>query len=200
MAKFSIAEAKTGRNEGLYANNPADRGGETYAGIARKHWPNWLGWIVIDEIKSIHLRGANMSLRGNWSVVNKYAKIDGGLALQDLVSNFYLQNFWLANNLDKLDSQAIANAVYDFGVNSGKARASDFLQDAYNNLNPGKPIANDKRIGKQTIAAINGQDPKKIYDEFKRLRLNFYTHLATDPTQAQFLKGWLKRLVPYEKG
>ena len=55
MAKFQIAEAITGRNEGGYANNSADTGGETYAGIARNYWPKWQGWKYIDNFHPCHL-------------------------------------------------------------------------------------------------------------------------------------------------
>ena len=36
MANFHIGHSVTMGNEGGYANNPADRGGETWMGISRK--------------------------------------------------------------------------------------------------------------------------------------------------------------------
>lgn len=39
MADFDKAHLEVMGNEGGYANNPVDAGGETYKGIARKFWP-----------------------------------------------------------------------------------------------------------------------------------------------------------------
>ena len=48
---FDNAFAHTQTNEGGYANNKADLGGETYAGISRKYHPKWSGWAIVDELK-----------------------------------------------------------------------------------------------------------------------------------------------------
>ena len=49
MAIFNSAFQITMGNEGGYANNPADSGGETYKGIAKNYWPNWEGWTAVDQ-------------------------------------------------------------------------------------------------------------------------------------------------------
>ncbi len=51
MADFDIAYRLTMKHEGGYANNKADRGGETYRGIARKFWSGWIGWPLVDDAK-----------------------------------------------------------------------------------------------------------------------------------------------------
>ena len=51
MANFQQAFQHTAAAEGGYSNNPKDKGGETYRGIARKYWPDWAGWIIVDEYK-----------------------------------------------------------------------------------------------------------------------------------------------------
>ena len=48
MADFLTAYAPLARYEGGWCNDPADRGGETYAGIARNFFPAWPGWALID--------------------------------------------------------------------------------------------------------------------------------------------------------
>lgn len=37
------------KHEGGYVNDPDDKGGETYKGIARKFNPDWKGWKIIDK-------------------------------------------------------------------------------------------------------------------------------------------------------
>jgi len=188
MAKFEIAESITGRNEGGYANNPSDTGGETYAGIARNHWPKWDGWSLIDRIKETFGKSP--------SIINKYAKLD--IFLKDFISQFYKKNFWDVLKLDLVNDQQLANSVYDFGVNSGTSRSAKFLQQSIISTYS-LPIFADSQIGNKTLSALNNPpvEPKIIYNEFNRRREQFYRSIAVG-NQAQFLKSWLSRLKPYK--
>lgn len=180
MANFEIAESITGRNEGGYANNPADTGGETYAGIARNHWPKWEGWKTIDFIKRKHGKTAN--------IINKEAS--HYIELTNAISQFYKKNFWDVLKLDSVNDQQLANSVYDFGVNSGTSRSAKFLQQSAG-------VNDDGIIGKQTLYAVNSADRKVIYYDFNKRRETFYKSIAKG-NQAQFLKSWLSRLKPYK--
>src|SRR3712207_6059069 len=51
QTSFDIALERTLEFEGWYSKHPADPGGETYRGIARRHHPSWPGWALIDEAK-----------------------------------------------------------------------------------------------------------------------------------------------------
>jgi len=189
MAKFEIAESITGRNEGGYANNPADTGGETYAGIARNHWPKWQGWKFIDEFKSQLPINYNLA---KW--INNSAKHTPEVG--KLVSKFYKQNFWDVNKLDWINDQQLANTVYDFAVNSGTGRAAKFLQQSVNSTFDSKLMI-DGAIGNKTIQSVNHHEASIIYNEFNRRREDFYRSIAKG-SQAQFLKSWLSRLKPYQ--
>jgi len=182
MAKFEIAESITGRNEGGYANNPSDTGGETYAGIARNHWHKWEGWKIIDGFKARGLKTAKQ--------INDAAKITSE-PLHFLVSSFYKKNFWDVLKLDLVNDQQLANSVYDFGVNSGTSRSAKYLQ-----LSAG--VKDDGVIGNQTLNAVNSADRKVIYYDFNKRRETFYKSIAKG-NQAQFLKSWLSRLKPYKE-
>lgn len=186
MANFKISEQETGRFEGLYANNPSDRGGETYAGIARKFWPNWLGWKKIDAIKSKYGKTA--------SIINQYAKKDAELS--EMISQFYKGNFWDSLKLDAVTDQQLANTVYDFGVNSGTDRAAKTLQNAANDTGLVSVVV-DGKVGAKTIAAINALSPLNVHTNFNRRRTDFYKSIAVG-SQAQFLKSWLSRVKPYK--
>lgn len=180
MASFEVAESITGRNEGLYADNKADTGGETYAGIARNHWPKWRGWFFIDRIKETFGKDAK--------TINKYAKIDPFFA--PAISEFYKQNFWDVLKLDLINDQQLANSVYDFGVNSGTSRSAKFLQQSAG-------VEADGIIGNKTLNAVNSADRKVIYYDFNKRRETFYKSIAKG-NQAKFLKSWLSRLKPYK--
>jgi len=193
MAKFETAEAITGRNEGGYANNKADRGGETYAGIARNFWGAWPGWKFIDKYKADWAKSDKKLSLAQW--VNASAKVPTE-PVHTLVSAFYKQNFWDVNKLDAFADQQLANSVYDFGVNSGTGRAAQFLQRAANDTTLVKLLV-DGNIGMKTIDAINTLNQKLVYDNFNKRREAFYRSIATG-NQLQFLNSWLSRLKPYK--
>jgi lysozyme family protein len=81
---------------------PGDRGGQTYAGIARNANPDWAGWQFID-------------------------RKDFGSATQ-LVREFYKVNFWDRVRGDELTNQAIAETIFNFAVNTGVGVASKLAQ------------------------------------------------------------------------
>jgi len=104
MADFNPAFEKMIHDEGGYqlTNIPGDRGGMTYAGIARKPNPDWAGWEFID-------------------------RKDFGSATP-LVREFYKSNFWDRVRGDELTNQAIAETIFNFAVNTGIGVASKLAQ------------------------------------------------------------------------
>ena len=104
MAEFNPAFEKMISDEGGYqlTNIPGDRGGMTYAGIARNANPDWAGWQFID-------------------------RKDFGGATQ-LVREFYKVNFWDRIRGDNLTNQAIAETIFNFAVNTGVGVASKLAQ------------------------------------------------------------------------
>jgi lysozyme family protein len=94
MADFAKAFERMLLNEGGYrlTDIKGDKGGQTYAGIARNRWPNWSGWRVID-------RGEKPSAES--------------------VRDFYSDNFWHPVWGSEIASQRIAENLFDFAVNAG---------------------------------------------------------------------------------
>ena len=92
------------RSEGGFrlTNIPGDRGGQTYAGIARRPNPDWEGWAVIDR---------------------------GGVPPVEAVARFYKARFWDRVRGDDLP-HGVDYLVYDFAVNAGAAQAVRLLQRA----------------------------------------------------------------------
>ena len=191
MARFEISEAITQINEGGYADHPDDKGGETYAGIARNHWTNWEGWQKIDIIKR-SLKLANKPV--NALNINRECKKLP--ILNDYVLKFYEQNFWDVLKLDFIENQQLSNSIYDFGVNSGTVKAVKLIQQSVNNVH-GTRLLVDGKMGVKTITEINKANSRRLYNEFNKLRKEFYISIAKG-SQEQFLKSWLSRLKPYQ--
>jgi len=103
MAEFMQAYESMIRNEGGYTLHTVsgDRGGMTYAGIARNFHPNWPGWAAIDR---------------------------GDIPDTELVRQFYRQNFWTPIRGDDIADQRVARNVFDFAVNAGVATSSRLAQ------------------------------------------------------------------------
>jgi lysozyme family protein len=103
MAEFLPAYEKMIVAEGGYKNHtvPGDRGGQTYAGIARKHHPGWPGWAALDA---------------------------GSEPPAAIVRDIYAEHYWMTIGGDQIRDQDIAETIFDFGVNAGVKTAAKLAQ------------------------------------------------------------------------
>ena len=93
MADFEPAFKHLMDEEGLtLSNHKHDRGGQTYAGIARKFHPDWIGWKYIDA---------------------------GDTPQTQLVRDFYHYTFWMPVKGDQIKSQKVATVLFCQFVNMG---------------------------------------------------------------------------------
>lgn len=185
MAQFKAAFQITMNNEGGYANNPADRGGETYKGIAKNYWPSWVGWSIVDGVLATQPTCVNSTLAANG-------------ALQSLVSSFYKINFWNTEMLDSLNDQQTANQLFDIAVNMGPDVASRLLQEGINMLAP-NTLTVDGQVGPLTISAANNCNAEALYNAICRLRKNRYEAIIrANPSQAPFANSRYSRIKPYQ--
>lgn len=173
MADFNLYYPKLVKHEGGYVNDPTDRGGETYRGIARKSNPTWSGWASIDNKK-------------------KAGAIKNNAVFPELESNvkaFYKKLYWDTLSLDNLQDQSIAEFLSDFKVNGMTKSAQSKIQ-SFVGANP------DGAIGGDTIAQINKYpDKKKVHDYIYEVRKQHYDKIvANDSSQSKFLKGWKNRI------
>lgn len=185
MAVFTQAYALTMNNEGGYANDPDDMGGETCMGIARNFWPEWPGWKIVDRVKDTHPANLNHALAAN-------------LSLNAMVHAFYKEHFWDCLELDLLQCQQTADQLFDVGVNMGTEVAAKFLQEAVNVFH--KPaLVVDGKVGTQTIAAANALVHEKIYDQINTLRKQCYDQIIDhDPADDKFEHSWFSRIKPFQ--
>lgn len=103
MSEFIPAFEKMIVAEGGYVLHhvKGDKGGQTYAGIARNRWPDWPGWEAIDA---------------------------GSIPASDLVRGFYRERFWEPVQGIGINDQAIANSIFEFAVNAGAGTAIKLAQ------------------------------------------------------------------------
>lgn len=173
MANFDQAYAYLVQDEGGYSNNPADPGGETYRGIARKDWPHWAGWTIIDAAKSDPAFPA---------------VLDGETILQNLVKSFYSVHFW---RFAGLNSQPLANKLLDLAVQDGLEVSIKILQTALRAIAGHSSVSLDGQYGPQTEAAANAADETALLQEI-RARMALYYCQRNNPA---FILGWLRRAV-----
>lgn len=188
MAEFSTAFDITSAHEGGYANDPLDRGGETYRGIARVHHPAWAGWKRID---------ARRGKPGFPKV------LDQDSALQTDVKTFYKNEFWDRFAGDDLPDQAVANELYDTAVNMGVRRAVRFLQSSLNLLNRNQrdyeDLIVDGWLGDKTLAALSKllRKDRRSDPLVKMMNIQqgarYVEIMVGDASQERFARGWIKR-------
>lgn len=154
--------------EGRYANNPQDAGGETYKGIARNRHPEWDGWPLIDAAK----------------MLPDFPRIlEADEVLQTKVKDFYRIQFWNSIRCPDMPPP-LALLVFDDAVNEGQENAARRLQTALN-------VKVDGDIGDITIAAANQKYSVFLLSKLSAVRLIAYTYKNDWPV---FKDTWTVRM------
>lgn len=197
MADFLTAYAPVKDFEGGWCDVLGDAGGETYAGISRRFFPDWEGWTVIDTAKR------SLGGRPKASVLN--GLLASGTRLAHLVADFYRREWWNRLGLDDLP-QPVADEIFEQSVNLGQAGAGRYVQRLCNAFNLGiadRPLypdlAEDGVIGPRTLAALaallNGRtNTAAVVHALNCLQGAHYIRRAAEaPSQRRFLDGWMLR-------
>ena len=188
MANFDEAYDTTLGHEGGYSNDSVDVGGETYKGVSRKYYPDWVGWVIIDVAKT--KTNFPYSLRDNDN-------------LDALIRHFYRENYWNLFWGDDVPNQKVANELFDTGVNMGVGRSVKYLQKSLNLLNRNKKnypdIVEDGAFGKNTLLTLKMyldlDDPSFLLKIMNILQgMHYINYMTKSPTQERFARGWLKRV------
>ncbi|MFT7224373.1 MAG: lysozyme family protein [Cellvibrionaceae bacterium] len=167
MAEFRPAYEKMIRNEGGYVNHKVagDRGGQTYAGIARTFHGDWKGWNLIDRDDMDNPE------------------------LTELVIEFYKSKFWDKVKGDEIQNQRIAATIFDFSVNTGTRTASKLLQLVVGETPDGiigpKTVAAVNQADEELFVAKYALAKVARYAEI----------VKRDRSQIKFLLGWLNRTL-----
>ena len=198
MAQFEPAFQRTVGYEGGYADNPKDKGGETYKGVARKRHAKWPGWSIIDTYKQAN----GITTRAT----SQQARMLSGLlardmSVQTLVTELYRTEFWNKIMGDSIPSQAIANELFDSAINAGPKPAVEILQKALNLfVPPGSQLRTDGAMGPTTLGVLQGRlarpiDAQALLSAMVVYRGMRYIGLINkDETQRVFAVSWFSRL------
>jgi lysozyme family protein len=189
MSNFDSAYNRTLGFEGkILEDVSGDPGGETFYGISRVNHPNWSGWVLIDEHKK------------NGTPIGK------DLSLPPLVKQFYKTVFWDAMKLSEVNSQAIAEEIFDTAVNCSTHASALMVQRSLNVLNKGglfwPDLKADGNMGSTTASTVNKcteHDPdyeRQLLKLLNALQAAYYCAIAEkNPALEKFMYGWLKQRV-----
>ena len=178
MADFKLFWPLLFENEGYYANDPEDSGGETWRGISRNNFPAWNGWPIVDSYKTNgkfpSIKAANALLKQN-------------KALEEKVISFYKSSQWDVIHGDSIKNQSIANFLADWGVNAGMSVPVKHAQQILD-------LVVDGKVGSRTLAAINGANGDDLFNKLQADRKQFYLDVVkAHPENKKFLSNWLSR-------
>ena len=167
MKSFFIAFDRTMKSEGGYMLHTVkgDRGGMTFAGIARKYNSGWDGWALIDS-------GDRGSER-----------------LKKSVAKFYFKNYFSACCLGNVKSQMIVNVIYDFAVNAGVRTAVRLTQQTVGCDVDG--LVGPQTLS--VLNNIDGDEFVSRYALAKIARYSAIVN--ADRSQSKFLLGWINRTM-----
>lgn len=185
MADIKPALARVLKSEGGWVNDPDDPGRETYCGVSRRYHPAWSGWVIIDEWKA--KPGFPETLKSDH-------------ALELAVETFY-RAIWKRLSCDAIESQSIAEELFDAAVNPGEKLAAAFLQNALNALNknrklwPDLPV--DGEVGPKTLSNIKAAagESELVAKVQKVLRANYFIgRMKANNEKEKYARGWIARL------
>lgn len=183
MADFKLFWPILLRQEGYYANDKDDSGGETWEGIARNKYPQWSGWALVDG----HKPAGGFESRQQ---ANALLKPDPDL--QAKVIDFYKSAQWNVIHGDDIHNQSIANFLADWGVNAGLSVPIKHAQDVLG-------LYVDGHVGPQTLAAINGADGADLFGKLQAEREHFYRQVViAHPVDKKDLDNWLERNASFK--
>lgn len=178
MAKFETVFQKVINIEGgfhLYTVQ-GDTGGMTYAGIARKKWPDWPGWRRIDS-----------------------KKFDAELT--SMVRIFFKQNFWDKIMGDAIGAQEVAYHIYAFAINAGLKTSVKLAQTIAGVVPDG--IFGEKTFKALNAMVEDEKDEKNFVLLFSLMKILRYKDICLHDkrrkddkifSDEKFLCGWINRV------
>jgi len=166
MSDLSKALDFVFKSEGGFCNDKNDKGGATNLGIIQREYDVWRKQkgLPTQSVRNI---------------------------TKDEAVEIYTDEYWVAGKCDKMP-WPVNFAHLDACINTGVGQAAKLLQRVIK-------AQDDGIIGPATLKALVEACAKEgaeaVAQKLADIRVPFYKHLVEkDPTQKDFIKGWLNRV------
>lgn len=121
-----------------------------------------------------------------------YPNLDIKNLTVEQAEEIYKRDFWDANNLERIQSDAVATKIFDMCVNMGSKRGIELAQRAVSEV--GQSINEDGRMGPVTYNNINSLPEEVILRAIKNQAISYYRAIvARKPSMSKYINSWLKR-------
>ena len=118
-----------------------------------------------------------------------YPEIDIAKLTRDEAAAIYKRDYWDEVKGDDIDSQVIAEHLFDTAVNMGVNRAAKMGQRIVG-------ATDDGRIGPQSVAAFNECGEIRFDDKYRLAKISRYAWICNkNGDQKKFLLGWINRAL-----
>ncbi|HWV15512.1 MAG TPA: glycosyl hydrolase 108 family protein [Cellvibrio sp.] len=119
-----------------------------------------------------------------------YPTLDIPNLTEQQARDIYKRDYWDRIRGDDIQSQIIAENIFDTAVNMGTRTASRLVQITLS-ITPADGI-----IGSESLAVINQQDEKNFVAYFTLAKIARYAKICMDDrSQSKFLLGWINRAL-----
>lgn len=151
-------------SEGGFVDDPDDRGGATNRGITLETFEGWCRKHGYPRPTADRLKAMSVE---TWAQITK-------------------ELFWDKVGGDDIINQRVANLICDWAFNSGVGIIT--------RVQVLVGVKADGIVGRETLRAINAEDPDRLASDLKKLREAFYHTIARRGNNRKYLRGWLNRL------
>lgn len=182
MSQFSIAyklltQAEFSNKPEKFLHKNSTEKSYTLGGIYRHMNPDALNWSFVDDL----LRLCNHDLeRASRMLYNDEI-------IYKEVYDFFKRYYWTNLRLDEIQSQKIANEIFDCAVNIGQKNAIKLAQRLVGALDDGY-------IGSITVKCLNIYNEETFDLKFDDMQKKYYDDLiANNPELGIYQRGWYNR-------
>jgi len=137
--------------EGVYSDDPRDKGGQTVYGIARNYNKEWDGWDIVDNL--LLMLDRDDLFDPDEELVEIVKAIQGCPEVLDSAAEYLHQKYYAGTFCEKLP-EPMNWLFYDMNINMGKGGAIKVLQQAINYYHDNKNIMVDGAFGARTEKAF----------------------------------------------
>jgi lysozyme family protein len=176
MASFDPAIALVFANEGGFNKNLGDGEGMTYRGLTVKSDPDYSGWSFI-----------NNYIANNGYPAEEYVFPE----LEQQTKDYYQNKYWVLAQGDNINNQDMANFVFSFFVNSG--RAAQEVNIAINKAEGGKVVSETNKLTSDGVNYLNS-DNDTIYPVLYQTREDYLHSLAS---YGRYGKSWERMMAMF---